>query len=93
MEFAQQALVDTENFLEYDGNGDQLLDDVEIARMTVPSQEPAAEMEAEHLIDRTDIDNDGKLSRKEILDQVDIWVGSSATDYGSMLHKVKHDEL
>ena len=95
MEHAQQALVDTENFMEYDLNGDQRLDELEIARMSVPSQDPAAEMEAEHLIEHTDTNNDGKLSKQEILEQSEAWVGSSATNYGDWesLNTFRHDEL
>ena len=50
-----------------------------------------AEDEAEHLLEETDQDGDGKLSREEILEQFELWVGSAATDYGLQLSDKYHD--
>lgn len=46
----------------------------------------SAENEADHLIDSSDIDKDGKLTFEEIVDHYDIFVGSEATDFGEQLH-------
>ena len=53
----------------------------------IPDYEGAAEDEADHLIEESDLDGDGKLLRQEILDKYELWVGSSATNYGRSLHE------
>ncbi|KAL1483411.1 hypothetical protein MTO96_033218 [Rhipicephalus appendiculatus] len=47
--------------------------------------------EARHLIHEADKDHDGKLTRDEIIDKYDVFVGSQATDYGEAL--TRHDEF
>ena len=44
------------------------------------------------LFQKADLNLDDKLSHKEIVDNHDVFVGSSATDYGEIL-KRKKDEL
>ncbi|VEL22176.1 unnamed protein product [Protopolystoma xenopodis] len=51
--------------------------------------EANANSEMEHLFAETDANKDGKLSKKEILEQHDLWVGSHATDYGRHLDTIK----
>lgn len=51
-----------------------------------------AESEANHLIESSDDNSDGKLSVDEIVNHHDIFVGSEATDFGDRLNKI-HDEL
>ena len=45
--------------------------------------------ESQHLIHEADANRDGVLSKEEILDRYDLFVGSQATDFGAALH----DEL
>ncbi|CAG0920841.1 unnamed protein product [Notodromas monacha] len=47
--------------------------------------------EATHLIYEADTDSDGKLTRTEVLDNFDLFVGSQATDFGEYLSR--HDEF
>jgi hypothetical protein len=49
------------------------------------------EAEAKHLIFESDKDKDKKLSKKEIIDNYDLFVGSQATNYGESLQR--HDEF
>jgi len=46
--------------------------------------------EAIHLIDTADKDEDGKLSHEEVMEAMEDFIESDATEYGFML---KHDEL
>ena len=45
--------------------------------------------ESQHLIHEADTNRDGALSKEEILEKYDLFVGSQATDFGAALH----DEL
>lgn len=56
----------------------------------LPDNNEAAVEEAEHLIERSDSDKDGKLSIEEIVNNHEDFVGSQATNYGEFLPK---DEL
>lgn len=47
--------------------------------------------EAKHLLLEADEDGDEKLTKSEILDKYDIFVGSQATDFGEAL--ARHDEF
>lgn len=80
-------IVDIENFHAFDSDGDGKLDQGEVKTWMIPDYDSAAEDEAKHLIEHSDLDGDGKLLRQEILDKHEIWVGSSATDYGKLLHE------
>lgn len=57
----------------------------------IPSDYNHAEAEAKHLIYEADSDENGELTKLEILDKYDIFVGSQATDFGEAL--VRHDEF
>lgn len=57
----------------------------------IPEDFDHAEAEARHLIYEADTDTDGALTKKEILDKYDVFVGSQATDFGEAL--ARHDEF
>lgn len=57
----------------------------------MPDEYDQAEAEANHLIHSSDSDSDGKLSKEEVIEKYDVFVGSQATDFGEAL--VKHDEF
>jgi len=70
--------------LDKDGNG--FLNDEEIVAWIIPEgYQSSATDEADHLISEADEDKDGILSFEEILDKVDVFAGSEATDYGNHL--------
>lgn len=50
-----------------------------------------ADAEARHLIYESDSDADEKLTKEEILNKYDLFVGSQATDFGEAL--ARHDEF
>ena len=83
----ETKIVDTENFKAYDVDGDGKLNQAEVLAWVIPDYQGAADDEAAHLIEHSDLDADGKLVRQEILSKYDLWVGSSATDYGRVLHE------
>ena len=78
--------MDKENFHAYDVDKDGRLNQAEVRAWVIPDYQGAADDEAEHLIEHSDLDGDGKLLRQEILNKYELWVGSSATDYGRTLH-------
>lgn len=79
-----------ERFNSYDVNHDGKLDRQEMKPWILPDNTETAIEEAEHLISRADDNKDGKLSKEEIVDHHDDFVGSQATNYGAFLPK---DEL
>lgn len=83
----ETELVDLENFKAYDEDKDGKLNQAEVKNWVIPDYEAAANDEADHLIEHSDLDGDKKLVRQEILDKYELWVGSSATDYGRTLHE------
>jgi Ca2+-binding EF-hand superfamily protein len=72
-----------------DKNG--YLDEAEIKAWIMPPDYDHSEAEADHLIYEADNDKDRKLSRDEVLDNYDLFVGSQATDFGEYLSR--HDEF
>jgi len=83
-----------EMFKDYrDKNGDGKLDKEEMTAWLTPEGFDHAEAEAHHLIHMADDDKDDKLSKEEILNHYDIFVGSQATDYGEQLKKHDPAEL
>ena len=48
-------------------------------------------METKHLINEADNDDDGVLTKEEIVEKHDLFVGSQATDFGDIL--LRHDEF
>jgi len=81
-----------ESFRAYrDKNNDGFLDEEEVKQWIMPDEYDHAGAETNHLIHASDSDNDGKLTKEEVLDKYDVFVGSQATDFGEAL--VKHDEF
>ena len=76
---------------ERDEDGDGFMTFEEIKRWIVPEEFDHAETESRYLISKVDVSGDGLLSKEEILDQYDVFVGSSATKYGDILGR--HDEF
>lgn len=80
---------------DYDKDQDGKLNKEEVLLWLVPNNNDIAEGEADHLIESSDINKDGKLSIQEILDHHEIFVGSEATDFGEHLQNIHKfdDEL
>ncbi len=57
----------------------------------IPADFDHSEAEAKHLIFEADADHDTKLTKQEVLDKYDLFVGSQATDFGEAL--TRHDEF
>lgn len=76
-------------FRDKDGNG--LLDFEEVKTWITPADFDHAEAESRHLIFEADTDADQKLTKEEILNKYDIFVGSQATDFGEAF--ARHDEF
>ena len=58
----------------------------EIREWIAPQDYDHSEAEARHLIAESDGNKDGTLSKQEVLDNYDLFVGSQATDFGEALH-------
>ncbi|KAG8438251.1 hypothetical protein GDO86_008809 [Hymenochirus boettgeri] len=75
-----------------DLNKDGKMDKEEIRHWILPQNYDHAEAEARHLIYESDLDKDKLLTKDEILQNWNMFVGSQATNYGEDLTK-NHDEL
>ncbi|KAF5296246.1 hypothetical protein FQA39_LY12583 [Lamprigera yunnana] len=81
-----------EQFTTYrDKDGDGYMDTEEVKNWILPQDFDHAEAEARHLIYEADSDADQKLTKEEILNKYDLFVGSQATDFGEAL--ARHDEF
>lgn len=81
-----------EQFSAYrDKDKDGFMNKEEIKEWILPTDYNHSEAEARHLIFESDANKDEKLSKEEILDKYDLFVGSQATDYGEAL--TRHDEF
>ncbi|XP_014356875.2 calumenin-B [Papilio machaon] len=81
-----------EQFTGYrDTNKDGFMDETEVKDWIAPPEFDHAEAEARHLVFEADGDADEKLTKAEILDKYDLFVGSQATDFGEAL--ARHDEF
>ncbi|CAI9740976.1 calumenin-B-like isoform X1 [Octopus vulgaris] len=74
-----------------DKNKDGFLDKAEVTEWLIPEEFNHLDTEVSHLVRTSDVDQDGKLSKNEILDKYDLFVGSQATDFGEALKS--HDEF
>lgn len=74
-----------------DNNKDGFLDREEMRAWIQPNDFDHAEAEAKHLVFEADENHDEKLTKEEILDKYDLFVGSQATDFGEAL--ARHDEF
>jgi len=74
------------NFTEiHDTNKDGKLDVDEVKRWIFPPEEDYLTGEATHLIKEADANGDGKLTKEEMLEKYDSFIGSQVTDYGELL--------
>lgn len=81
-----------EQFQTYrDKDGDGYMDEEEVKTWILPEDFDHAEAEARHLIYEADADADEQLTKEEILNKYDLFVGSQATDFGEAL--ARHDEF
>lgn len=83
----EDEIVEREQFMFYDKNGDLKMDKQEVRQWVLPDDRGLADDEAEHLFSESDINLDGKLMKDEILERYDLWVGSAATNYGEQVHE------
>lgn len=74
-----------------DKNGDGKMDKDEVREWIIPPDYDHSKAEAQHLIHESDANRDGELTKEEILDKYDLFVGSQATDFGEAL--TRHDEF
>lgn len=74
-----------------DKDGDSVMNLDEVRDWVLPEDFDHADAEASHLIHEADADADQKLTKKEIIDKYDLFVGSQATDFGEAL--TRHDEF
>lgn len=74
-----------------DKNKDGFMDKEEVRDWILPDDYDHSEAEARHLVYESDANKDNKLTKEEILDKYDLFVGSQATDFGEAL--VRHDEF
>jgi Ca2+-binding EF-hand superfamily protein len=81
-----------EQFSKYrDQDHDGFMDREEIRHWITPPDYDHTVAEAKHLIYESDVDKDGSLTKQEVLDKYEVFVGSQATDFGEALRK--HDEF
>jgi len=81
-----------EQFENYrDKNKDGHMDAEEVKQWIIPPDFDHAEAEAKHLVAESDANNDGQLTKEEIMNKYDLFVGSQATDFGEAL--TRHDEF
>lgn len=77
------------NFRDKDHDG--YMNNDEVRDWIIPPDFDHSEAEARHLIYEADSDADSKLTKDEILEKYDLFVGSQATDFGEAL--TRHDEF
>ncbi|CAD5112910.1 DgyrCDS2117 [Dimorphilus gyrociliatus] len=81
-----------DQFINYrDKNKDGFMDRDEVKDWIIPEDYDHSDSEAKHLIQEADISKDGKLTKDEVLEKYDLFVGSQATDFGEALGR--HDEF
>ncbi|XP_022909565.1 calumenin [Onthophagus taurus] len=81
-----------EQFAKYrDDDKDGYMTEEEVKNWIMPPDFDHAEAEARHLIYEADKDADHQLTKEEILNNYDLFVGSQATDFGEAL--ARHDEF
>lgn len=74
-----------------DTNKDGKMDREEVKNWILPQEHDQISAEAKHLISESDLDGDGQISKEEMVEKYDVFVGSEATDYGQLVHT--KDEL
>ncbi|NWT15706.1 RCN1 protein, partial [Vireo altiloquus] len=87
------VITEREQFSDFrDLNKDGKMDKDEIQHWILPQDYDHALAEARHLVYESDVDKDEKLTKEEVLDNWNMFVGSQATNYGEDLTR-NHDEL
>ncbi|XP_029819113.1 reticulocalbin-1 [Manacus vitellinus] len=87
------VITEREQFADFrDLNKDGKMDKDEIQHWILPQDYDHALAEARHLVYESDADKDQKLTKEEVLDNWNMFVGSQATNYGEDLTR-NHDEL
>ena len=79
----ETLIAEQENFGAYDVNKDGKLDMQEMRAWSLPNNLQNAKDEAEHLMSETDFDHDKILTRDEVLEQHELWVGSQAYEHAT----------
>jgi len=74
-----------------DKDGDGFMSFEEVKQWIIPADFDHSLGEAKHLMVKADVNGDSLLSKEEVLDQYDMFVGSSATQFGEVLSR--HDEF
>ncbi|GFY57945.1 calumenin-B [Trichonephila inaurata madagascariensis] len=74
-----------------DKNKDGYMDKDEVREWILPSDYNHSEAESLHLMHEADDNRDNKLTKEEVLNNYDLFVGSQATDFGEAL--TRHDEF
>lgn len=74
-----------------DRDGDGVLNKEEIRHWLQPEGYDHSRSEAKHLVYNADSNKDKVLSKEEVLDSYDLFVGSQATEWGSYM--MRHDEF
>jgi len=77
------------NYRDKDNNGK--MDKAEVKEWIIPDDYDHSTAEARHLLSEADGSKDNKLTKEEILEKYDLFVGSQATDFGEAL--TRHDEF
>ncbi|CAF1621920.1 unnamed protein product [Adineta ricciae] len=78
--------VERENFRKYrDLDHDGKMNRKEVELWLMPTDYDNIQAETEHLFHEADTDQDDQLSKEEILEKHDVFVGSQATDWGAEL--------
>ncbi|XP_028409497.1 calumenin-like [Dendronephthya gigantea] len=81
-----------EQFTRYrDKNGDGYMGKSEVKDWILPAEYDNVAAESTHLMHEADSNKDGVLTKEEILEKHDIFVGSQVTDFGEAL--ARHDEF
>jgi len=81
-----------EQFAQYrDKDKDGFMHQEEVKSWITPPDYDHSSAEATHLVKEADGDGDGVLTKDEILENYDVFVGSQVTDFGEALNR--HDEF
>jgi len=76
---------------EQDTNKDGWMDESEVRAWLIPDTQKKITDEVAHLLKESDVDQDGKISKEEMLNKYELFVGSQAAVYTDMFQG--HDEL